>query len=634
MKTTIRNVEIKSVAAWLPANKISLLSFCGSFPEKQVRDVIRSSGAEYVYRAEEGQKASDLCFNAAEHLIERDNIDRSSIDGLVFVSSTREWIIPDTAVSLQHRLGLSTETVCQDINYGCTGYIYGLLQASAWINCGMCRNILVLCSEVLTPYLDSHAVGSIETSEVATATLVAQGDSHMTIHLSSNGSTHDGHTYMRITDFFIRRAQLRELGKNPQLITAVENPTEEVQLAAVRQKADCLLQLREPTEKVCLAAIAENPEMIRYIHEPTEKMQLLVVRRNPEMITLLENPCERAQLLAVMADSGLITAIGSPSANTQLSVVRKDPHLIREISVPDWKAQLYAVGQDPELIRFISEPAEKVQLSVLNGDASLIRLVRTPTEKAQMLAVGRNSSLIGHIKNPTEKVQLMAVHDSPANILRIKNPSRQACLSCLGSVMPGGTAGIHFKEDISEAVKNLFTRLGEIEERYGELMRDAGHMDTYDARYEATEKAEAYRTRKISAAVGTFRKEAVLETSAVPEKTVAVEKTEATEAQPSSGEMRFKGGRRELTIRNGSAVLRTNGESFDATDILKDMSAHGVDIDRVSGKAMSEMLKGNKTALPGASGNSVFAIVKGPAGYGLKAFQIAKQVHSAAAQEI
>lgn len=24
---------------------------------------------------------------------------------------------------------------------------------------------------------------------------------------------HDGHTYMRITDFFIRRAQLRELGK-------------------------------------------------------------------------------------------------------------------------------------------------------------------------------------------------------------------------------------------------------------------------------------------------------------------------------------------------------------------------------------------------------------------------------------
>lgn len=191
MKTTIQNVAIKSVAAWLPENKISLLSFCGSFPEKQVMDVIKSSGAEYVYRANEGQKASDLCFNAAEYLIEKENIDRASIDGLVFVSSTRDWVIPDTAVSLQHRLGLSTETVCQDISYGCTGYIYGLLQASAWINCGLCKHVMVLCSEVLTPYLDAHAVGSIETSEAATATLVAQGDSHMTIHLSSNGSKAD-----------------------------------------------------------------------------------------------------------------------------------------------------------------------------------------------------------------------------------------------------------------------------------------------------------------------------------------------------------------------------------------------------------------------------------------------------------
>ena len=44
MKTTIRNVEIKSVAAWLPANKISLLSFCGSFPEKA------SEGCDQVLR--------------------------------------------------------------------------------------------------------------------------------------------------------------------------------------------------------------------------------------------------------------------------------------------------------------------------------------------------------------------------------------------------------------------------------------------------------------------------------------------------------------------------------------------------------------------------------------------------------
>ncbi len=60
----------------------------------------------------------------------------------------------------------------------------------------------------------------------------------------------------------------------------------------------------------------------------------------------------------------------------------------------------------------------------------------------------------------------------------------------------------------------------------------------------------------------------------------------------------------------------------------------GADLRKVRKDPMEIMSMERPTALPGASGNSVFAIVKGPAGYGLKAFQIAKQVHSAAAQEI
>ena len=74
MRTTISNVEIKSVATWLPKNKINLMSFCDKFPEKSVMDVIKSTGAETVYRTDEGQKASDLCFNAANTLIENEKI--------------------------------------------------------------------------------------------------------------------------------------------------------------------------------------------------------------------------------------------------------------------------------------------------------------------------------------------------------------------------------------------------------------------------------------------------------------------------------------------------------------------------------------------------------------------------------
>lgn len=191
MRTIINNVEIKSVLTWLPKNKIPLISFCDRFPEKNVLDVIKTSGAETIYRTDEGQKASDICYNAAEALFEKENIDKTTIDGLVFVSSTRDWIIPDTSVSLQHRLGLSTETICQDINYGCAGYVYGILQASAWINCGLCRNVLVLASEVLSPYLNPESVGSIEASEAGTATIVSKGNSHFSFDISSNGAKCD-----------------------------------------------------------------------------------------------------------------------------------------------------------------------------------------------------------------------------------------------------------------------------------------------------------------------------------------------------------------------------------------------------------------------------------------------------------
>ncbi|ALK83945.1 hypothetical protein BvMPK_1338 [Phocaeicola vulgatus] len=222
------------------------------------------------------------------------------------------------------------------------------------------------------------------------------------------------------------------------------------------------------------------------------------------------------------------------------------------------EAQLYAVGQDPELIRLSANRRKKYSCPSLTGRLP-DKTRENPHGKGTDAAVGRNSSLIGHIRNPTEKVQLMAVHDSPANILRIKNPSRQACLSCLGSVMPGGTAGIHFKEDISEAVKNLFYQArgnrGEIWRAYAGC-RAYGHLRCQirsDGKGGSLPYKKNFRgSRRVQerGGPGNFR---------CSGKDCCRGENGSNEAQPSSGEMRFKGGRRELTIRNGSAVLRTNG---------------------------------------------------------------------------
>ena len=66
--------------------------------------------------------ASDLCFKAALQLMEDNDIAPESIDVLLFMSQTSDYRIPATAPILQHRLGLSIDTLCLDLTLGCSGY--------------------------------------------------------------------------------------------------------------------------------------------------------------------------------------------------------------------------------------------------------------------------------------------------------------------------------------------------------------------------------------------------------------------------------------------------------------------------------------------------------------------------------
>lgn len=147
MKTVINNIGIKSVAAWLPVNKLEMSSLGPVYGEVEVANIIKATGVERVRIADETMTSSDMCQYATEYLFEVDGIDKDIIDGLVFVSQTTDYILPATSISLQHRLGLSQDTICIDIHYGCSGYIYGLFQAACWISSGMCSNVLVLAGD-------------------------------------------------------------------------------------------------------------------------------------------------------------------------------------------------------------------------------------------------------------------------------------------------------------------------------------------------------------------------------------------------------------------------------------------------------------------------------------------------------
>ncbi|EBK2059949.1 hypothetical protein AAL85_24445 [Salmonella enterica subsp. enterica serovar Typhi] len=101
------------------------------------------TGVQTVYRVQPGQTTSDLCFAAAEKLLTDLKWDRSSIDGVVFISQTPDYVLPATSCILQDRLGLPASSFAFDINLGCSGFVYGTWVVSKLLN-PTCRRVLLL----------------------------------------------------------------------------------------------------------------------------------------------------------------------------------------------------------------------------------------------------------------------------------------------------------------------------------------------------------------------------------------------------------------------------------------------------------------------------------------------------------
>lgn len=192
MKTIINGVQVHSVGAWLPPNVFELRELGSLYGIAEVENIIKTTGVERVRVAPSEMTSSDMCLKAAERLLEHQNFDKDPIDGLVFVSQTTDWILPATSISLQNRLGLSKDTVCIDIHYGCSGYIYGLFQAASWINCGACKNVLVLAGDTTSRMINEHDKSlRLVFGDCGTATIVSKGDGCLGFNIQSDGSGFD-----------------------------------------------------------------------------------------------------------------------------------------------------------------------------------------------------------------------------------------------------------------------------------------------------------------------------------------------------------------------------------------------------------------------------------------------------------
>jgi len=170
-------VGVVGMSACVPKNISKNADLIDLIPEDEIEKVVHNIGIVEKRFVDEGITASDLCFEAADKLLNDMNIDRNSIDVLIFMSQSPDYKIPATSPYLQNKLGLPKSTACFDVNLACSGFVYSLSTAFAYASQEGINRVLLLDGETFTKIV-SHKdkVNAPLYGDAGTATLIEKGD--------------------------------------------------------------------------------------------------------------------------------------------------------------------------------------------------------------------------------------------------------------------------------------------------------------------------------------------------------------------------------------------------------------------------------------------------------------------------
>ncbi len=118
------------------------------------------TGIKTRYWIPEGETvgSSDLALEASKKALENAGWQAEELDFIVFATLSPDVFFPGAGCFLQTKLGI-TDTPALDIRQQCTGFIYAMSIADAYIQSGMYKKILVVGAEVHSTGLDKSTSG-------------------------------------------------------------------------------------------------------------------------------------------------------------------------------------------------------------------------------------------------------------------------------------------------------------------------------------------------------------------------------------------------------------------------------------------------------------------------------------------
>jgi 3-oxoacyl-[acyl-carrier-protein] synthase-3 len=152
--------KIIGTGSYLPGQRVTNHDLAVQLAAKGIETsdewIVTRSGISARHYAAPEENASDLAVNAARSALEAAGLEAEQIDLIIVATSTPDYFgsFPSTACIVQNKLGMRNNSAAFDMGAVCSGFVYALSTADAFIKAGNAKNVLVIGTEVFSRILD------------------------------------------------------------------------------------------------------------------------------------------------------------------------------------------------------------------------------------------------------------------------------------------------------------------------------------------------------------------------------------------------------------------------------------------------------------------------------------------------
>lgn len=191
----MKRASFKSIGAYIPKKTLTNQDF-ERLVDTTDEWIYKRTGIKNRHIADENESTSDLAYKACQVAIDRANIDKSEIDCIICATISPDYLcMPSTACVIADKLGISN-VMAFDISAACSGFIYLISLAKAFIEAGMKKNVLIVGAEKLSAIVDySDRTTCVLFGDGAGAAIISTTDdekrSILDVHTSADGKYQD-----------------------------------------------------------------------------------------------------------------------------------------------------------------------------------------------------------------------------------------------------------------------------------------------------------------------------------------------------------------------------------------------------------------------------------------------------------